>query len=526
MARTKTKKGNPLASNLSIVESTARNYLVNERQILNNTERILRQNPSTRRELDRLGPLPQLLTQGEDENVERHYLSRFINAQTSIFIDRVTQGDILRTPSLETLLEQERENSQILISISTELESCCTEIKAKLDILSDLIKTQFRRLRDLLISNFSSLEAEGQETFEKLTSTILDNRQVVLLQFNRRFDTVETLINQINTFIQNKVTERSLWLENLLEGFSISVKRLILESVTKILESVEVAKTDLKTYLADSFEALLFNITSELSTQTGALVAAGKLFYNSTILPLLGTIATGVGEITLSTTYISTTVSQILVAVKSLPKSIEDLLTKQLDDLKDFLDEWKKDLIQEIAQEVSLQIVGESYYKWNSVSTYFPTLTFLFKEQKVSQKPRRSQIKLRLPKKNEELTSEDIKSLKSKCVTILNKTYRYGTQRYNYVSSDKRFKTTVFGQNSAEIKDLFKSIFEIIGEPFEVENLSITDQINRVNKTKRSVPLSTIEPNKINYQEDFKVEFYKAVLLVNGLESPIILAQR
>ncbi len=73
---------------------------------------------------------------------------------------------------------------------------------------------------------------------------------------------------------------------------------------------------------------------------------------------------------------------------------------------------------------------------------------------------------------------------------------------------------------------MFKSIFEIIGEPFEVENLSITDQINRVNKTKRSVPLSTIEPNKINYQEDFKVEFYKAVLLVNGLESPIILAQR
>ncbi len=178
MVRTKTKKVNPLVSNLSIVESTARNCLVNERQILNNTKRFLRQNPSTRRELDRLGPLPQLLTQGDDENIERHYLSHFINAQTSIFIDRVTQGDILITPSLETLFEQERKNSQILISISIELEYCSAEIKAKLDILSHLINTQFRRLRDLLIANFSSLETEGRENFEKWTYTILDNRQL------------------------------------------------------------------------------------------------------------------------------------------------------------------------------------------------------------------------------------------------------------------------------------------------------------------------------------------------------------
>ncbi len=73
---------------------------------------------------------------------------------------------------------------------------------------------------------------------------------------------------------------------------------------------------------------------------------------------------------------------------------------------------------------------------------------------------------------------------------------------------------------------MFKSIFNVIGEPFEAENLSITEQRNRVNTTKRSVPLSTIGQNKINYQEDFKVEFYKAVLLINGLESPIVIAQR
>ena len=73
---------------------------------------------------------------------------------------------------------------------------------------------------------------------------------------------------------------------------------------------------------------------------------------------------------------------------------------------------------------------------------------------------------------------------------------------------------------------MFKLIFSVIDEPFEVRNLSITEQRNRVNITKRSIPLSTVGLNKLNYQEDFNVELYKAVLLVNGLESPIILAQR
>lgn len=70
----------------------------------------------------------------------------------------------------------------------------------------------------------------------------------------------------------------------------------------------------------------------------------------------------------MSTTYISTTVGKFLVAVESLPKTIEELLNHQLDEIKQFLNDWKKELIQEIAQEVSLQIVGESYYKWDSTS--------------------------------------------------------------------------------------------------------------------------------------------------------------
>lgn len=117
MAKRKKPKPNPLISDLFLVEAASRNYLVNGRRSLTNTERILRQDPSTSRELDRTGGLQPLLTRGENQDQKRRYLSRFVNYQTSLFIDRLTSGDILSTPTLETLFEQARENTNISISI-------------------------------------------------------------------------------------------------------------------------------------------------------------------------------------------------------------------------------------------------------------------------------------------------------------------------------------------------------------------------------------------------------------------------
>ena len=200
-------------------------------------------------------------------------------------------------------------------------------------------------------------------------------------------------------------------------------------------------------------------------------------------------------EIVASTTYISDIVTQILTEVKLLPSKFEELLKGQIKEFKSYLDDWKKELIKEVAQEVSLQIVGESYYKWDSVTTYFPTITFLFKEVGVSQYPRKSQIKLRLSKRNEDLTTSDIDNLKRSCDAILNSTYSYGTERFNYVSSDKRFKTTVFGKNTPQIKALLCSLFQVINEPFEERNLSMNSSRTRVNQTKRLLPLDITELN-------------------------------
>jgi len=102
---------------------------------------------------------------------------------------------------------------------------------------------------------------------------------------------------------------------------------------------------------------LLYNIQSALTTQTGALIAAMEAFYNTQVLPILSGIATGIGELIAATIYISNIVTKFLTELKVLPKYIKDLLDTKFEDLKKYLTDWKKELIKEISQEVSLQIV-------------------------------------------------------------------------------------------------------------------------------------------------------------------------
>ena len=78
-------------------------------------------------------------------------------------------------------------------------------------------------------------------------------------------------------------------------------------------------------------------------------------------------------------------------------------------------DKTLKALPEKAAIETSLHVVGESYYKWDSLTTYFRTLTFFFREINAEQYPRKSQVKVRLKQRNEELTELDIGKLKLAC---------------------------------------------------------------------------------------------------------------
>lgn len=200
-----------------------------------------------------------------------------------------------------------------------------------------------------------------------------------------------------------------------------------------------------------------------------------------------------------------------------------DAVSKNVADVQKQLDELQKKLPGKVAEEVSLQVVGESYYRWDSVSTYFPTLSFLFREINVEAGPRRTQIKVRLKQRNQEIQDADVARIEASCASLDNLQYTYGTLRANYVNHDKRFKTTVFCQDVDNVDRVLKPICDVIGDPYERQNLSLTAARSRSNPHRRTTPIAGVGVNSVLYQTTIIVKLYKVVLLINGAASPIVI---
>jgi hypothetical protein len=163
---------------------------------------------------------------------------------------------------------------------------------------------------------------------------------------------------------------------------------------------------------------------------------------------------------------------QITASKTELSKQIQDFVDADAK-YKEELDKTLSELPDKTAIETSLHVVGESYYRWDSVTTYFPTVTFLFREIGDTTYPRRSQIKVRLRQRNEELTELDIEKLKVSCQAVSTLRYTYGNTKINYVSSDKRFKTTMFAQDAPMAISILQNICDVIEEPFLERNISL-----------------------------------------------------
>lgn len=554
MAEIKNDNNNPILPDITTIEYDSRSFLLNQRNALRPLNRTLARNPRITRELEQQGGLNNLLTRTPRSEQERNYLSSFNNLQTAIFVDRLTNGDLNNVPSLETFAENQSESNTILTGVAQKLEDCCADLANKIKELQEDIKERFKKLR-LLIIDFRE---KVYSAFDSVATLVVEANELVLEELNGLTDKIIDNNNKkaknIKDFVDNNlVSADSLFQRNLLERYYVIVKDL-----NEIIKNLKDAETNIKTKINDKskdikdkihdsnkelydnikdkinefegqlsskFDALKTFISNELVITGDVILQGIESYYSLTLLPLLGSILGELSDIIVVVNIINKTVDNILNHVKKLPQKFEKIIDKKIDKFKDFLKEWKKELIKEIAEEVSLQIVGESYYKWDSTSTYYPTITFMFREIECGKLPRRCQIKMRLKKKNEELEDKDIEIIKTKALVLKNLKYNYGIQRYNYVSSDKRFKTTIFGEQTSEIKELLKTLFNVINEPFEEKNLSITQQRLRENLTKIKTALNNIQINNIDYNQKFKVVFKKAVLLINGMSQPIIIAQ-
>lgn len=186
------------------------------------------------------------------------------------------------------------------------------------------------------------------------------------------------------------------------------------------------------------------------------------------------------------------------------------------------VEEELKDFPVKVGKETSLWVVGEAYAKWDSVVSFYPCITFIFVEDTQSNNPRKSQIKLRINKPSSEWTTADVKALQAKVLENTNLEYKYGKTRGNYVSADKRLKTTIFADNKAEVEQVLTNTFSIIDETFSKDLLTLTfGNGKRPSSTRRMTGLNGIGTNPNDYNTSFSVKLNRVVLMVHGLARPV-----
>lgn len=321
--------------------------------------------------------------------------------------------------------------------------------------------------------------------------------------------------NLLRWYEQEKERLRALfigWKDEIINAIN-AIPSGITEDFRRILEDInsklETMRTDLDTLSAvwrlplGSGTLLLERVAAALITATAEL-AGLQLEVTALITGIAG---------------IGGEIGALAFRISSLSSKINDLPTEIEKKLKSALQEFTR----EVAIEVSNRIVGESYYKWNSTSSFYPTLITIFKEKDQNGTSRKSQVKVRLPVLASELTPEDVTDLKAQVQMHTDLEYSHGSVRGNYVSKDKRFKTTVFCETRQQVVSVLSTLCEIVKEPFAPENLSFTEGRKRDPITRREAPLGGVDAYVQDYNEVFPLKLYRVVLLVNGLEKPIVL---
>ena len=429
---------NPQTLTIRGLENNARRFLIGNQNITRGVERRLRRNPDLSRQLDSLGGLQTALTAREDIEERRQGALNFTDYTNTLYLDQFFGGNPDTVPLAQTMAEDIGSIRRVTTAIAEELNDCCAEVKALLNELLRLIPSSFTRQRLYLTTKLKSVTR-----------------------------VIQNSLSQAVTRLTHELTESEERTKRLVEVQSSQVKadvKINLDSAERrIIAAIIAAIEPLPAAFFASVEGLI-------ETQT-TFILSGIAGVEGTLDILLALVRN-----------IASRVNSIREAIEELP---EDILKR----LEELYKKHKQEVIAEISEEVSLKIVGESYYKWNNTSSFYPTLVLKFKETEVFNKARVTQLKLKLRYTSSELTDAQIKQLANKLIKLKGLSYLHGPIRGNFVSKDKRFKTTVFASSEGEIENLLKSVLELVEEPFIRQNLSITFGRKRDSITRRTEPL-------------------------------------
>lgn len=362
---------------------------------------------------------------------------------------------------------------------------------------------------------------------------------------------INTLRDELKDWILNQV-------KTMVRELGLGIEAKLIELLAPLTTAVEAVGTTLTAEVA-TLTAAIAGWTGELATflTAQAIVVAGFTaaiaLIEAELLVLSGAVATAISTAatsaratftmaeTLKETVsnyfsvyvpIKATLEQVneqlgslVNKVEEFPSRVKEAIKEALKEFKDELKKWLEDLFKglkdELASAVADRVVGESFYKWNSMSSYYPTLVCIFREEGPGVNKRRCQIKVQLPFLSDSITDQDLAEIRRKLALQTQLGWRHGTIRSTYVSPDKKFKTSVFVNSRQDAKTVLAGVCSVAGVIFDARCISFTEGRHRVSITRRTRIMENVPLLEADYTQPFNVKLFKAAVLINGLERPI-----
>jgi methyl-accepting chemotaxis protein len=313
--------------------------------------------------------------------------------------------------------------------------------------------------------------------------------------------------NDLPKLIQNAIKELN---DKIINFIDITWVKFI-DDFSQFKTSMDDLKTKISRFIVN-FDAFSMEVISAFEGLGFALdiIISETSAVAATVISALGALIGNVEAVLGVASKVLENTESILTAIGKLPDAIFDKIEKRFEEIE-----------KKLADEVALRVVGESYYKWDSVNTYYPTITFIYIEPNTTGRRKKVQIRAKLGLKSEDITESFLTELKNKILQLAVKDYVYGIIKLNYVHNAKRFKTTLNVSNKSQGVDILKNILSIIGEQLNLDDISYTEGKQRPSITRRSTPLGEYKTQQDNYNMEFPLTLFRTFILINGLESPI-----